>query len=113
MKRFTLHLDDWLLVMNSPPVGEKAIDSKWVFRWKTDEHGYVIKANARLFFRGDRQEIGNISTFSLTPSSTTNRVAAAVACAEGKTIFHFEVEQAFVQSEMNDVVYMRLSLGLG
>ena len=33
-------------VVDAPPVGKKAIDSKWVFQWKTDEHGYVIKAKA-------------------------------------------------------------------
>ena len=74
-------------VVDARPVGEKATDSKWAFQWKTDEHGYVIKAKARLVFRGDKQEIDNIQTFSPTPPNTTNRVAAAVACAEGKTIF--------------------------
>ncbi|CAM9884847.1 unnamed protein product [Sphacelaria rigidula] len=75
-------------VIDSPPFGEKAVDSKWVFQWKTDQHGYVMKkAKARLVFRGDRQEIGYIPTFSATPSTSTNRVAAAVVCAEGKTIF--------------------------
>ncbi|CAN0066305.1 unnamed protein product [Sphacelaria rigidula] len=95
------------------PFGEKAVDSKWVFQWKTDEHGCVMKANARLGFRGDRQEIGDILTFSPTPPTATNRVAAAVACAEGRTIFHFDVEQAFVQSELEEDVCMRLPPGLG
>ncbi|CAM9800095.1 unnamed protein product [Sphacelaria rigidula] len=85
----------------------------WSFQWKTNEHSYVMKAKARLVFRGDRDEIGDISTFSPTPSSTTNRVAAAVACAEGITIFHFDVEQAFVHCELNDEMYMRLPSGLG
>ncbi|CAM9775868.1 unnamed protein product [Sphacelaria rigidula] len=30
-------------VIDSPPFGEKGVDSKWVFQWKTDEHGYVMK----------------------------------------------------------------------
>ena len=102
----------WTAV-DAPPSGEKAVDSKWVFQWKIDEHGYVLKAKARLVFRGDRQEIGDIPTFAPTPPTTTNRVAAAVACAEGKTIFHFDVEQAFVQSELEDKIYMRLPPGLG
>ncbi|CAM9200934.1 unnamed protein product [Sphacelaria rigidula] len=72
-----------------------------------------MKAKARLVFRGDRQEIGGIPTISPTPPTTTNRVDAAVACAEGKTIFHFDVEQAFVQSKLEDDVYMRLPPGLG
>ena len=95
--------------MAAPPVGEKSIDSKWAFQWKTDEHGYVIKAKARLVFRGDKQEIDNIQTFSPTPPNTTNRVAAGVACAEGKKNFHFDVEHAFVQSDLQEEVYMRLS----
>ncbi|CAM9112214.1 unnamed protein product, partial [Sphacelaria rigidula] len=54
------------VVVDSPPAGDKVIDSKRVFQWKTDEHGYVIKAKARLFFRGDRQEMGryfNVFTY--------------------------------------------------
>lgn len=38
------------------------VDSKWVFEWKSDEHGYMIKAKARLMSRGYSQEIGDIST---------------------------------------------------
>ncbi|CAN0004740.1 unnamed protein product [Sphacelaria rigidula] len=72
-----------------------------------------MKAKARLVFRGDRQEICDTPTFSQTPLTTTNQVAAAVACAEGNTIFHFDVEQDFVQSELEDDVYMRLPPGLG
>ncbi|CAM9815992.1 unnamed protein product [Sphacelaria rigidula] len=74
-------------VIDSPPFGEKPVDSKWVFQWKTDEHGYVMKAKPRLVSRGDRQQLGDIPTFSPTPPTTTIREAAAVACAEGKTRF--------------------------
>ncbi|CAM9343391.1 unnamed protein product [Sphacelaria rigidula] len=94
-------------VIDSPPGGEKAIDSKWTRRWKTDEHGCVRKGKARLVPRGDRQEISDISMFRPTPSSTTSGVAAADACTDGNTIFHLDVEETFVQSELKDEVYMR------
>ena len=100
-------------VVDAPQVGEKAVDSKWVFQWKTSEHGYVMKAKARLAFRGHKQEIDNIQTFSPTPPNTTNRVTAAIACAERKMIFHFDVEQAFVRSDLKEGVYIRLPPGLG
>ncbi|CAN0004879.1 unnamed protein product [Sphacelaria rigidula] len=46
----------------------------------------------------------DIPTFSPTPPVTTNRVAAAVACAEKKSILNLDVEQAFVQSGLKEEV---------
>lgn len=46
-------------------------------------------------------------------SSTTNREAEAVDCAEGGIILYFDGWVAFVQSKLNDEVFMRLPPRLG
>ena len=40
------------------PEDRKAIGSKWVFKWKTDQSGHVIKAKARLVAKGFSQVEG-------------------------------------------------------
>lgn len=72
-----------------------------------------MKGKARLVLRGDFQKIGDIPTFLPTPRSITIPGAAAVACAKARTILHFDVEQTFVRSGLEDEVYMRLHSGLG
>lgn len=78
-KKGGLKRDNTRRGVDTPPVGEKAVDRKWIFQWKTDEHGYVIKAKTRLVLGGNRQKIDDIPTFSRTPLDTANRLAAAGA----------------------------------
>ena len=41
------------------------ITAKWVFTWKTNEHGCVVRANARLLAGGfeEREGVGFFETF--------------------------------------------------
>ena len=47
-------------------------------------------------------------TFSPCPSVASIRWLAAIACALGLNLRHFDVEQAFVPSELCEDVYIRL-----
>ena len=52
----------------------------------------------------------------LTPRAhqlRASRLLFAIACELGLDLFHFDVEQAFVQSELSEDVYMRLPKGCG
>ena len=52
----------------------------------------------------------------LTPRAhqlRASRLLSAIACELGLDLFHFDVEQAFVQSELSEDVYMRLPKGCG
>nr|GEU47823.1 hypothetical protein [Tanacetum cinerariifolium] len=46
----------WILV--DLPFGKKAIGTKWLYRYKKDERGFVVRNKARLVAQGHRQEEG-------------------------------------------------------
>ena len=39
-------------VMDKLPVGEKTVGSRWVFAYKQDKEGMIVKAKARLVAQG-------------------------------------------------------------
>ena len=86
------------------------IDAKWVYTWKTDEQGWILKAKSRLVARGFKQREGVYfgETFSPTLSSSCVRLVSAIACELDSDLCHFDVDQAFVQSHLDEDVFLRL-----
>lgn len=74
-----------------------------------------MRAKARLVARGfaQREGIDFFETFSPCPSVTSIRLLAAIACELGWDLCHFDAEQAFVQSKLDEVVFVRLPPGCG
>ena len=91
------------------------IDAKWVYTWKVDEHGWVVKAKSRLVARGFKQrEVVNFGeTFAPTVSSSCVRLLSTIACECDLDLCHFDVDQAFVQSDLEEDVFLRLPKGCG
>ena len=91
------------------------IDAKWVYTWKVDEHGWVVKAKSRLVARGFKQREGVDfgETFASTVSSSCVRLLSAIACECDLDLCHFDVDQAFVQSDFEEDVFLRLPKGCG
>ena len=91
------------------------IDAKWVYSWKGDSDGRVVGPKARLCARGFRQRAGIdfFETFSPCPNVSSTRLLSAITCSLGKGLFHLDVSQAFVQSELDEVVYIRLPRNCG
>ena len=81
------------------------IDAKWVYTWKVDGHGWVVKAKSRLVARGFKQREGVDfgETFAPTVSSSCVRLLSVIACECDLDLSHFDVDQAFVQSDLEDV----------
>ena len=77
------------------------IDAKWVYTWENDEHGWVIKAKLRLVACGLKHRKGIYFTSSCV------RLLSAIACECDLDLCHFDVDQAFVQSDLEDV-FLRL-----
>ena len=86
------------------------ISAKWVYSWKVNELGHVVLAKARLVTRGfaQREGIDFFETFSPYPSVASVRLLAAIACEFGWDLCHFDAEQAFTQSKLDEVVFIRL-----
>ena len=86
-----------------------------MFAWKPNEHGYVVRAKARLVTRGfkQRESIVFFFTFAPTPAASCFRLLGAIACELGLDLRHFDSEQAFVESSLEEDVFMRLLPGCG
>ena len=91
------------------------IDAKWVYTWKVDEHGWVVKAKSRLVARGFKQREGVYFSekFAPTVSSSCVRLFRAIACQCDLDLCYFDVDQAFVQSDLEKEVFLRLPEGCG
>ena len=88
-----------------------------MYDWKCDAYGWPTKVKSRLVARGDQQTqyIDYGEVFAPTVAVSCVRLLAAFACEQDLEIFHLDIEQAFVNSEMEDGhdVYMRLPKGCG
>ena len=84
-----------------------------IFTWKTNDRGKVIRAKARLVAKGFRQVEGvnYFCTFPPTPASSCIRLLNLIACEFGLELCHFDAEQAFVQFDLEEDVFMRLPHG--
>ena len=91
------------------------IDAKWVYTWKVDAHGWVVKARSWLVARGFKQREGVdfSETFAPTVSCSCVRLLSAIACECDLDICHFDVDQASVRSDLEEDVFLRLPKGCG
>ena len=60
-----------------------------------------------------REGIYFCETFAPTPVSSCFRLLGVIAYELGSDLCHFDVEQAFVQSSLEEDVFMRLPHGCG
>ena len=92
--------------------GTNVVSAKWVYSWKVNELGHVVRAKAWLVARGfaQREGIDLFETFLPRPSVASIWLLAAIACEFGWGLYHFDAEQAFVQSKLDEVVFIRLPL---
>ena len=85
------------------------------FCWKADECGWPTKTKARLEAQGDEQrfniDFGELFAPTVTVSSV--RLLTAMACELDLDLRHFDIEQAFVQCDLEENVFMRLPQGCG
>lgn len=93
----------------------KIVSSKWVFSWKSDESGQVVKAKAMIVARGFSQVFGvdYQDSHSLTPSGYFFKIIVAIANEHGLLLFHFDIKQAFLGAKLDHTTFMRLDDGYG
>ena len=82
-----------------------------VYIWKVDEQGWVVKAKLRLVARGFKQREGTDfgETFSPTVSSCCVRLLSAIECECDLDLCHFDVDEALVQSRLDENVFLRFA----
>ena len=86
-----------------------------MYGWKSNEIGFATRAKARLVARGcgQREGIDLFETFAPTPTASCIRLLGDIACELDLDPCHFDAEQAFVQSKLDEDAFMRLPRGCG
>ncbi|CAB1096430.1 unnamed protein product [Ectocarpus sp. CCAP 1310/34] len=92
------------------PIGCNVTNARWVYKWRADKTGKIVKAKARLVAKGFKQKYGvdYLETFSPTANAAS---LVALACKYDLEFLHFDIEQAFVQSELDHEVFMKMPPG--
>jgi hypothetical protein len=97
----------WELV--DPPIGCRPIGLKWVYKVKRDEKGNVVRYKARLVAKGyvQRDGIDVDEVFAPVARMDSVRVLLALAATRGWNVHHLDVKSAFLNDELEEVVFVR------
>jgi len=95
------------------PKGSKAIGCRWVYALKLHPDGSVKRFKARLVAQGFSQVEGidYTDTFAPVVAMTTVRMLISIAAASNWFIHQMDVETAFLQAPVNEVIYVRQAPG--
>jgi hypothetical protein len=90
------------------PAGHRAICLKWVYKVKKDENGRIIKHKARLVAKGYVQRPGVDFEEVFAPVARLESVwlILALAAHRGWEVHHMDVKLAFLNGELEEVVYV-------
>jgi len=95
------------------PSGKKAIESKWVFWIKRNADGSIEQFKACIVAKefSQRPEFDYLETYASTLRSATIWLILALAAIEDLHLYSVDIFHAFVQSDIDTVVYIRQADG--
>ena len=91
------------------PVNEPVIGCRWVYKIKRTPSGGIDKFKARLVAQGFSQEysVNYFETYAPVVKSSTMRLLMAVAVKCNFKIEQIDIRNAYVNSDLNEDIYMR------
>jgi hypothetical protein len=89
-------------------VGHKPIGLKWVYKFKKDVSGMVVKHKARLVAKGyvQREGIDFDEVFAPVARLDSVRLLLALVAQEGWLVHHLDVKSAFLNGDLQEEVYV-------
>ena len=86
------------------------IPTMWVYRYKFDENGWLVKFKARLVARGDLQQTA-MDTFAATLAARLFRFLMALVAAFGLETRQYDAVNAFANALIDEPFYCKLPQG--
>ncbi|KAG5786568.1 hypothetical protein H9Q69_014351, partial [Fusarium xylarioides] len=85
------------------------LDCMWVFTYKFNKHGYLVKCKARLVVRGDQQQKSSTDeTYAATLAGKSFRTLLAIAARNDLELLQYDAVNAFVNAKLQTIVFMKL-----
>lgn len=103
----------WKLVKRhaATQANKRVIPLTWVFKYKFDTEGYLVKHKARLYVRGDLQ-VTEQDTYAATLAARTFRSLTAIMAAFDLESRQLDAVNAFVNSPIDEETYYELPEGM-
>jgi len=100
-------------IVKTVPSGSNVISSRWVFKYKRDANGNVIKRKARLVAKGYTQQYGidYKETFAPTLKQDTVRIITVIAVQKNFNIVQIDINSAYLNAPLNEHIYMKAPEG--
>ena len=91
------------------PEGANITASRWIFKFKRNSAGEIIKRKSRLVAKGYTQQEGIDfhETFSPTLKSDSIRIFTALAVQNNFQIHHIEINAAYLNAPLKEEIYMK------
>ena len=95
------------------PPNANVISCRWVFKYKRDSKGNIIKRKARLVARGFTQQIGIDfqETFSPTLKHDSLRILTAISTQLNFNIKQIDINSAYLNAELEEDIYLEIPEG--
>jgi len=89
----------------------KPLPLKWVFLYKFDQQGYLIKHKARICVRGDLQPPSLQETYAATLAFKVFRALMGLTAAFGLKAEQLDAINAFLNAKLDEIVYCHFPEG--
>lgn len=99
--------------INKIPTNANLISCRWVFTYKRDSNGNIIKRKARLVARGFTQQVGIDfkETFSPTLKQDSLIIITAISAQLGFRIEQIDINSVYLNADLEEDIYMKISQG--
>jgi hypothetical protein len=85
----------------------------WVFTYKLDKEGFLIKCKARIVVRGDLQQFPEYrDTYAATLAAKNFRALMAIAAHFDLDVHQYDVQTAFLNAKLRQKVFVRYPDGI-
>ena len=80
------------------PGGVNVVSARWVFAWKVDKDGNIVKPKARLVARGFSQvhAADFLETYGPAPAASSVKLVLAIAVKNDWELRQLHLKQAFI-----------------
>jgi len=95
------------------PSNANLITTKWVFKYKRDSNGKIIKRKARLVARGYTQKPGTDfqNTFAPTLKQDSLRIFTAISVNMNFKIKQIDINSAYLNAPLKEEIYLEAPIG--